>query len=73
MRQIVYAALPLGTGIIADPFMGGGSTIAAAEAMKVSAIGVERCADYFEVSKKAILPLSCVQVKQDHIGQQALL
>ena len=42
IRQIVYASLPLGNGIIADPFMGSGSTIAAAEAMGLQAIGVER-------------------------------
>jgi DNA methylase len=33
LRRLVYAALPLGEGIIADPFMGSGSTVAAAEAM----------------------------------------
>ncbi len=30
MRQIVQPALPLGSGIVLDPFMGAGSTIAAA-------------------------------------------
>jgi DNA modification methylase len=30
MRQIVRASLPLGSGIVLDPFMGAGSTIAAA-------------------------------------------
>ena len=29
MRQVVRAALPLGEGVVLDPFMGGGSTIAA--------------------------------------------
>lgn len=54
MRQIVHAALPLGVGIIADTFMGSGSTIAAAEAVGVQAIGVERYADYYELSRNAI-------------------
>lgn len=31
LRQIVYAALPLGEGIVLEPFMGSGSTVAAAE------------------------------------------
>ncbi len=33
LRQLVHAALPLGVGIIADPFMGSGSTIAATAAL----------------------------------------
>ena len=31
LRQVVYASLPLGEGIIVDTFMGSGSTVAAAE------------------------------------------
>lgn len=46
LRQIVHTALPLGTGVIADPFAGSGSTIAAAEAVGLSAIGPERYLDY---------------------------
>ena len=66
LRQIVYASLPLGVGIIADPFMGSGSTIAAAEAKGLHSIGAERYLDYYEVSRKAIpllakLPASLVQ------------
>lgn len=58
LRQLVYASLPLGEGIIADPFMGSGSTVAAAEAMGLKAVGVERHASYFEMAQKAVLPLS---------------
>lgn len=54
LRQVVYAALPLGVGIVADPFMGSGSTIAAAEAVGVRAIGIERRGDYFEMAMDAI-------------------
>src|SRR5207244_2399991 len=39
MRRIVHAALPLGKGLIADPFMGAGSTVAAAEALGLQCIG----------------------------------
>jgi DNA modification methylase len=42
LRQVVHAALPLGEGIIVDPFMGSGSTVAAAEALGLHSIGVER-------------------------------
>ena len=54
LRQIVHACLPLGEGIIVDPFMGSGSTIAAAEAMGFHAIGVERFADYFRLACQVI-------------------
>lgn len=65
MRQIVHAALPLGVGIIADTFMGSGSTIAAAEAVGVQAIGVERYADYYEMSSKAIHQLAAIKIKAE--------
>jgi site-specific DNA-methyltransferase (adenine-specific) len=54
LRQLAYAALPLGRGIIADPFMGVGSTVAAAEAIGAICVGVERYADYFALAKTAI-------------------
>jgi site-specific DNA-methyltransferase (adenine-specific) len=54
MRQLVRAVLPLGRGIIADPFMGSGSTVAAAEFIGYRCIGVERHADYFKVATKAV-------------------
>jgi site-specific DNA-methyltransferase (adenine-specific) len=54
LRQIVYTVLPLGRGVIADPFMGSGSTVAAAEAMGISCVGVERYADYYAVARRAI-------------------
>ena len=41
MRQIVRASLPLGTGTVLDPFMGAGSTNAAAVAVGYQSIGVQ--------------------------------
>jgi len=61
MRQIVRAALPLGTGIIADPFMGSGSTVAAAEAIGYQCIGVERYNDYFTMASEAISRLTMIK------------
>lgn len=58
MRQLVRAALPLGSGIILDPFMGSGSTIAAAEAVGYLSIGIEKDPAYYSVAKKAIPALA---------------
>ena len=62
LRKIVHASLPLGTGIVVDPFMGSGSTIAAAEAVGYRSIGIERYKDYFEASKIAIPQLATIQI-----------
>jgi site-specific DNA-methyltransferase (adenine-specific) len=58
MRQLVHAVLPLGRGTILDPFMGGGSTIAAALAVGHDSIGVELDARYFALAKRAVPKLA---------------
>jgi site-specific DNA-methyltransferase (adenine-specific) len=68
LRQVVRASLPLGSGVILDPFMGSGSTVAAAEALDLTAIGVERLRDYFDLSQKAIPQLT--RLRADSVGQQ---
>jgi DNA modification methylase len=62
MRQIVTAALPLGKGIILDPFMGSGSTIAAARSQGLYSVGVELNAGYFRLARKAIPLLAAAEV-----------
>jgi hypothetical protein len=62
MRQIVRASLPLGQGVVLDPFMGAGSTIAAAMAVGYESIGIEHDATYFEVPVKAIPVLAVLKV-----------
>lgn len=54
MRIIVRALLPLGEGVVLDPFMGSGSTIAAAEAVGYDSIGVELDAEYFKSAKASV-------------------
>jgi len=58
MRQIVRAALPLGEGVVLDPFMGGGSTIAAACAVGYMSIGVESDPEFFSIARAAIPKLA---------------
>lgn len=63
MRQIVRASLPMGKGIVLDPFMGAGSTIAAAQAVGYKSVGIERDKAYFKVAEKAIPALAELSVK----------
>ena len=58
LRQIVRAALPLGKGVILDPFMGSGSTIAAAAACGLESIGLEKNREFFELAERAIPQLA---------------
>jgi site-specific DNA-methyltransferase (adenine-specific) len=68
LRELVRAVLPLGKGIVCDPFMGSGSTVAAAEALGLACVGVEKYVDYFELAQKAVKPLSLLSVERDQIG-----
>ncbi len=58
MRQIVRAALPLGAGVVLDPFMGGGSTIAAAVSVGYESIGLERDRAFFQMAAAGIPKLA---------------
>jgi len=60
MRQVVRAALPLGEGILLDPFMGGGSTIAAACAVGYTSIGIENDPEFFAIARGAIFRLAAL-------------
>lgn len=62
MRQIVRAALPLGKGIILDPFMGAGSTIASAIAVGYESIGLEIDPTFYRMAKRAIPRLAKLSV-----------
>ncbi len=64
MRQIVHASLPLGEGRVLDPFMGGGSTIAAAEAVGYASIGIEIDRAYYLAAQQAIPPLAALYPSQ---------
>lgn len=63
MRQIVRASLPMGEGIVLDPFMGGGSTIAAAVAVGYTSIGVECDRAFYKIAERAIPSLANLSVR----------
>lgn len=62
LRQIARAALPLGKGTILDPFMGSGSTIAAALACGLKSIGLEARVEYFTMAESSIPRLAALEV-----------
>jgi site-specific DNA-methyltransferase (adenine-specific) len=64
LRQIVRASLPLGQGIILDPFMGSGSTVAAALAVGLKSVGLENSPEYFQLALGAIPLLAELPVSE---------
>ncbi len=58
LRIFVRTLLPLGRGVILDPFMGSGSTIAAALALDCEAIGIEIDPEFFALARKAVYGLA---------------
>jgi site-specific DNA-methyltransferase (adenine-specific) len=64
MRRVVRASLPLGEGVVLDPFMGGGATIAAAEAVGYRSIGVERDAAFFRIAERGIPRLAALSLNE---------
>jgi DNA modification methylase len=71
MRQIVRASLPFSEGTILDPFMGSGSTVAAATACGLKSVGLEINGEYFEMAVKAIPLLAALAVKLSDSGFSA--
>lgn len=62
LRQVVRAMLPLGEGVVLDPFAGSGSTLAAAEAVGYEAVGVEIDPLYVALAQRAIPELAAFAV-----------
>ncbi len=58
LRQLVRGVLPLGEGVVLDPFAGAGSTLAAAETVGYESIGIEKDSHYFDVGVRAV-PALC--------------
>jgi len=67
LRRIVRAMLPLGEGIILDPFAGSGSTLAAAEALGYDSVGVELDPRYINIARTAIPELAQLRVNETNV------
>jgi len=55
----------IGKGILADPFMGSGSTVAAAEYVGLHSIGMERDEKFFAMAEKGVPALARIEVDDD--------
>ncbi len=63
LRQLVRGVLPLGKGVVLDPFAGAGSTLAASNAVGYESIGIERDRNYFLMGAAAIPRLTAYSPK----------
>lgn len=61
MRQVVRGMLPLGEGLVYDPFTGGGSTLAAAHWLGLPSVGTELDSAYVASAAAAIPRLSAFE------------
>ena len=64
LRQVVRAILPLGEGVVLDPFAGSGSTLAAAKAVGYKSVGVELDSHYVKVARTGIPALAQLDVSK---------
>lgn len=71
LRQMCRAALPLRKGVLLDPFMGSGSTIAACEAIGIDSVGLELSEKYFEMAKTAIEKLKLIVTENSTLHDYA--
>lgn len=70
LRKMIYASLPLGKGIILDPFAGSGSTLAAAEYFNFDSIGIEKDEEFYSIAMNAIPKLAKLYPGQISTTQQ---
>ena len=69
LRQLVRGVLPLGEGTVLDPFCGAGSTLAAAEAVGYTSVGIESDLEYFDMACRGIPRLRNYQREQADMFQ----
>jgi DNA modification methylase len=66
LRVLVRGVLPLGEGIVLDPFAGSGSTLAAAEAVGYQSVGIEKDSRYVNLATTAIPKLAAFKNGGNH-------
>ena len=69
LRRLVRGVLPLGEGVILDPFCGAGSTLAAATSVGYTSIGVEKDERYFELAIQGVPKLVTYRAVADRRDQ----
>jgi DNA modification methylase len=62
LRPLVRAVLPLGEGVVLDPFAGAGSTLAAANALGYRSIGVESDERHVRMAREAMSRLAALEL-----------
>lgn len=62
LRQLIRGVLPLGKGIVLDPFAGSGSTLAAAAVVGYQCVGIEKDFHYFELARNAVPGLARLKI-----------
>ncbi len=70
LRQIVRGVLPLGEGVIYDPFAGSGSTLAAASAIGYKSIGTEKDPNYYALARDSIPRLTSLETQPSSLYTQ---
>jgi site-specific DNA-methyltransferase (adenine-specific) len=65
LRKLVRGVLPLGMGVVLDPFAGAGSTLAAAEAVGYESVGIEKDVEYFQIATSAVPKLAALRINSD--------
>ena len=61
LRPLVRAVLPLGEGVVLDPFCGAASTLAAANAVGYKSLGIEKDPYYYRMACEALPQLAALQ------------
>lgn len=67
LRILVRGVLPLGKGVVLDPFCGAASTLAAAEAVGYESIGIEKDLHYFEMARRSLPNLVAFKNGENHL------
>ena len=67
LRILVRGVLPLGKGVVLDPFCGAASTLAAAEAVGYDSIGIEKDPHYFEMARFSLPKLAAFRNGNHHL------